>query len=560
MKNFLLGLLTLFTTLTFAQSKFDYSRVNTVTQVGDTLVVKFQYFKGTDANGADMPDATLYQFDFQYNNKLLTPISKTWQPQSTSAQKAINSWNGYKFSEDSTKELTDYDGQYLSWLAGDASYTTNTDWSVERITYQDVTPLENGAEFIKYSFKIKDKGLTNYTDYSDLLWANFANYKESDGTQIDVTKASSSHKLGLTGIQGGDAGDVSISVSSNVISNNIGDGTDYGYTVYLKSDWVNGIDQNTPVVTSGNFDAAGDATITGLENDTEYWVSIYLDSQKEYLDQAVTVSDLALVFQEAIGSGINGGGDTFDYHIQKVFADIYRVQGDAFGTINFQDSYEMLAYLQGVDTQNQVFISKTGQAFNASGLKSTYGDVTTEGFPIFDGTIKPTDTTKSFQFAHGLAGDVNFSHSFQPTSTNASIGTTARAFSINQSKYVPEVSNLDLVSQIVDGNVEFSINIDTTDMIGAQFNVEYDTSKLALENVIFDTGNDMTNFSNLKEAEGKVNIGSFDQNFQYTIKSGTPYKLVFTPLQQLDNVLGLITFKVTEGVKADGTQVKFQLQ
>lgn len=69
----------------------------------------------------------------------------------------------------------------------------------------------------------------------------------------------------------------------------------------------------------------------------------------------------------------------------------------------------------------------------------------------------------------------------------------------------------------------------------------------------------MTNFSNHIENDGKINIGSFDQNFQYNIKSGTPYKLIFTPIVQIDNTIGLITFKVTEGVKTDGTQVKFEI-
>jgi hypothetical protein len=38
---------------------------------------------------------------------------------------------------------------------------------------------------------------------------------------------------------------------------------------------------------------------------------------------------------------------------------------------------------------------------------------------------------------------------------------------------------------------------------------------------------------------------------------GTPYKLIFTPLVQLNNASGLINFKVKEGVKADGSQIKF---
>ena len=127
MKKILLLLVSVFCTLSvFGQSRMDYTRVNTVIQVGDTLVVKYQYFKGTDATGADMPDATLYQFDIQYNNKLLSVISNDWQPTSTSAQKAVNTWNGYKFTIDDTKNQTDFDGQYLSWLAGDASYSSNS--------------------------------------------------------------------------------------------------------------------------------------------------------------------------------------------------------------------------------------------------------------------------------------------------------------------------------------------------------------------------------------------------------------------------------------------------
>ena len=66
----------------------------------------------------------------------------------------------------------------------------------------------------------------------------------------------------------------------------------------------------------------------------------------------------------------------------------------------------------------------------------------------------------------------------------------------------------------------------------------------------------MTNFSNII-SDGTIRVGSFDQNFSATVKTGTPYKLVFTPNEAIQNTSGLITFKVTEGVKDDGTQVKF---
>lgn len=549
MKKILTLLVSVLCTISvFGQSRMDYSPVNTVTQVGDTLVVKYQYFIG------DKNEARLYQFDIQHNNKLLDVISNDWQTTSTSAQKAVNTWNGYKFTIDGTKDQTDFDGQYLSWLAGNASYGANADWSVQRVTYQDVTSLSDGDEIMKVSYKIKDKANTNYTDYSNLINVNWANYQEADGTQIDVTGQSN---LGLTGIQGGDAGNVSISVSSNVITNNIGDGSDFSYTIYNKG-------ENTNPITSGNFDAAGDATIQGLENDVEYDLYVSIDNSKTYLDNAVTVSDLALVFAEAIGAGNgpNGISTTFDYYIQSILANVVGTSIPNGGDVNFQDSYEILAYLQGVTTGNTPFISKTGEVYNVSGIKSTFGDEV-NGIATVSATFKPTDNDKSFQFAHAIAGDVNFSHGFEPTSTNASIpnaaqsATTARSMMARGEKFQPETANIDLVSEIVDGNVIFSINSDIAEMVGSQFNIEYDRTRLVLDNVIFDTGNTMTNFSNHIENEGKVRIGSFDQNFEATVKTGTPYKLIFIPTVQLNNTAGLITFKVKEGVKADGTQINF---
>jgi len=96
-------------------------------------------------------------------------------------------------------------------------------------------------------------------------------------------------------------------------------------------------------------------------------------------------------------------------------------------------------------------------------------------------------------------------------------------------------------------------------MVGSQFNIVYDPNVLSLENVIFDTGNTMTNFSNIVQ-DGIVRVGSFDQNFETTVKEGTPYKLIFTPLETIENTSGLISFRVKEGVKADGTKINFIIQ
>jgi len=574
MKKILLLLFSvLFTMSIYGQTDatIDYSQVNTVTQVGDTLTVKFNYGKAKDANGADI-DATLYQFDLQYNSKLLNKISTTWQTTSTSAQKAINSWNGYKFSVDSNKNNDDFDGQYLSWLSNAASYTSNSDWSVDRITYQDVTALGDGDEIIKVDFIIKDKANSNYSDYSNLLNANWVNFKESDGTQIGVGKGTSSFNLSLSNIQGGGAENVTLNINTNIIDDNIGDGTDFTYKIYLKSDIGSGNQPNegANVVAEGTYDASGQAVVTTLTNDVEYFVWNWVDTTKDYLDNVVTVSDLALVFQEAIGGGINGDQTTFDYYIQTFLGNVYH--DEAFdATINFSDSYEILAYLQGVTSTNTTYISKKGESYQTGGNKSTFGTIDSNGsyFAGIDATFKPTDSNKSFNFVHALMGDVNFSHSWEPDTNDTTVPSSEQAQSYSNSmrvsmapglKYQSEEANIDLVSELKDGQVIFSINSDIAEMIGAQFNIIYDNTRLVLDNVIFDTGNEMTNFSNHLEEDGKINIGSFDQNFEAVVKTGTPYQLIFTPTVTLSNTSGLITFKVNEGVKADGTQIKFIME
>ena len=43
-----------------------------------------------------------------------------------------------------------------------------------------------------------------------------------------------------------------------------------------------------------------------------------------------------------------------------------------------------------------------------------------------------------------------------------------------------------------------------------------------------------------------------------SVNTGRPYRLVFTPNENITNTAGLVSFKIIEGVKADGTKVKFQ--
>jgi hypothetical protein len=538
MKKILLLLVSvMFTLSSYGQSSIDYSPVNTVTQVGDTLIMKFQYFK-VDGN-----DLTLGQLDFEYNNKLLSYISHESQAP-TGASFARNNWTGYKYVPKADSDEDDMDVQYIYWRdeAGNNSYEAGADWSVERITIQSASALENGQEFVKYSFKIKDKFNSGYSDYSDIIKVNWANYQESDGTQIQTTRSKDGQDL--SGIEGGNAGAFVINLKTANSTK-----TDYSYTI------KNGAGES---VATGTFDESGQASVTGLENDITYTAEANLAEDVDYLDEVVTVSDLALVFAEAIGagSGPSGGSTTFDYFIQDIMGDVV---GDNNG-VDFQDSYEILAYLQGVDSSNTNLITQDGQTEDYSGIESTYGAVAND-VVTFVKSFTPTDgTTNAIDLAHGLRGDVNFSHSWTPSVESGGKSTAARQSSARYSKTQSEDANIDLISEINDeGQVVFSINSDVEGMVGSQFNIVYDPNVIQLENVIFDTGNTMTNFSNIVQ-NGIVRVGSFNQELNSTVKEGTPYKLIFTPLETIDNTSGLISFRVKEGVKADGTKINFIIQ
>ena len=540
MKKILLLLVSvMFTLSSYGQSSIDYSPVNTVTQVGDTLVMKFQYFKG-DGN-----DLTLGQLDFEYNNKLLSYVSNQSQaPQGSNF--ARNNWTGYKYVPKADSDEDDMDVQYTWWKdeAGSNSYEASADWSVERITVQSANALEDGQEFVKYSFKVKDKFGSGYSNYNDIIKVNWANYQESDGTQIQTTRSKDGQDL--SGIEGGNAGAFIINLKTANTSNY----TDYSYTVKKGSESV----------ATGTFDESGQASISGLENNVTYTAQANLAEDVDYLDEVVTVSDLALVFAEAIGagSGPSGGSTTFDYFVQDIMADVV---GDG-GVVDFQDSYEILAYLQGVTSGNTNLITQDGQTEDYSGIASTYGAVA-NNVVTFAKSFTPIDSdasSKTIDLAHGLVGDVNFSHSYTPVVESGGKSTSARQSSARYSKRDSEDANIDLISEINDeGQVVFSINSDVEGMVGSQFNIVYDPNVLSLENVIFDTGNTMTNFSNIVQ-DGIVRVGSFDQNFETTVKEGTPYKLIFTPLETIENTSGLISFRVKEGVKADGTKINFIIQ
>ena len=87
----------------------------------------------------------------------------------------------------------------------------------------------------------------------------------------------------------------------------------------------------------------------------------------------------------------------------------------------------------------------------------------------FRNTFTPTDSDQSSKIVevpHGLRGDVNFSHSFEPSVSSGEKTTSAfllasltfRVSMLLWSQIQQTETTIDLVSEIKDGQVVFSIN------------------------------------------------------------------------------------------------------
>jgi hypothetical protein len=114
-------------------------------------------------------------------------------------------------------------------------------------------------------------------------------------------------------------------------------------------------------------------------------------------------------------------------------------------------------------------------------------------------------------------------------------------------------ATLSLVSSISGTSVVLVGTLTAADLAGLQVIMNYDDSKLTLDNVVFDTGNTMTNFST--HNNGRLTFGSIDQNKTSKIKVGTPYKLMFTSKVPLQNTTGLFFTVLSDAVDANGNKV-----
>ena len=270
----------------------------------------------------------------------------------------------------------------------------------------------------------------------------------------------------------------------------------------------------------------------------------------------VTVSDVYLAFKELSNTGLfgNQSGNEFIYGIQYKNADV-----NDDGYFNEADCFALLQHLTGVkNIVDTIKLSNTLKLIPTT----TYNTITKSNWNTFSSYL---GDTYSFSINTGKAidtlnlsgtwkGDVNLSHSATPV-INATASNSVRSFS------TPILNQIQasIITELVNGKVYAYINLDPLQqqVVGTQFQLNYDNSVLKFESIEYKTKGNPTNYGTNKG--NYINIGSLISDGSTLLDNTTEYKIIFTPNTTLSNMLGLISIGSTDAVNKAGTQLKVKI-
>jgi hypothetical protein len=115
------------------------------------------------------------------------------------------------------------------------------------------------------------------------------------------------------------------------------------------------------------------------------------------------------------------------------------------------------------------------------------------------------------------------------------------------------------MGELIGGKVIITISLDPLqqEVVGTQFNLNYDNTALKFEKVDFTTKGNPTNFGTNRGTY--ITFGSLITDGSTTLDKTTEYKITFTPLVNLNSILGLTSISTTDAVNKDGKQLKIKI-
>jgi hypothetical protein len=276
-------------------------------------------------------------------------------------------------------------------------------------------------------------------------------------------------------------------------------------------------------------------------------------------DSIVTVSDVYLAFKELANGGIfgNQSGNEFTYGIQYKNADIN--DDDVF---NETDCFKLLQHLTGaVNIVDSFTLPKTlrlitSDKYNTIG-KSNWNTIITPLGNTYAFDINTGKAIDSFDISAAWKGDVNLSHSTTPKS-NGITTMSVRTMS-TQSMSISTDINASIMTDVIGDSIYAYITLDPLgqNVVGTQFQLNYDNSVLKFKGIQFTTKGSPTNYATDKG--DYINLGSLVSDGSTSLDKMTTYKISFSSNTKLDNILGLISIGSTDAVNKDGKPLKIKL-
>jgi len=509
-------------------------------KVGDTLTVKYTVTRGTTT-------PRYFWLRYSFNNKALAMVpNSTVFSQGSSTQTFFTGWNSYKFTPAPNVADTQLAAQYAATPWG---YAANNDWNVGQITVQRTDAAING-DIATQKYVLKDQNTYNDIHKLDLSYA----INDASANISPITRSSTN--ISLSGVVGNTSQfkvKVLFPQGYAITDHNV-------QLMKLKTDGT--IDWSQQPIAQLPLDATGEALFTTqVKVGDSVGVFVSPASQKAWMNNVITVSDAYKAFLGHSQTDISGTANFFTYpNLEKKVGNITKNDN----VFNESDSYYSFAYVMGQDVSTNAFIpTQTATSWRwQSGLLNQ---------DWLDGNVKNKVTidtpVKEVYAVYAWGGDLNWSHSSDPaviasrisagqyTNSVNSIATmsTMSTQAMSYKTEAVETAKLSVTSTLENGKVVLTTNLTKEGLAGLEVIMNYDESKLTLDNVIFDAGSTITNFSTHKD--GRLTFGSIDQLKTARIKTGTPYKLIFTPKTNLTNTAGLFYFVLSDAVDAKGNKV-----
>jgi len=154
-------------------------------------------------------------------------------------------------------------------------------------------------------------------------------------------------------------------------------------------------------------------------------------------------------------------------------------------------------------------------------------------------------------------GDVNLSHSAQQTVSSVATNSY-RTMSLTTNTVSNQI-NASLMGENVGGKVIITISVDPLqqELVGTQFQLNYDNTALEFQKVDFITKGNPTNFGVNKG--NYITLGSLITDGSTLLDKTTEYKITFIPKIGIQGLLGLTSISTTDAVNKNGTQLKIKI-